>query len=77
MRHQHRELRVLHDVAGGAAENHLLQPAPGEGSLDQEVGTFRLGRREDGFTRAAASQFNAHRLGGDAVIAQLLAYLVG
>jgi hypothetical protein len=30
---------VLHDVAGGAAENHLPQPVPGEGSLTHiEIG---------------------------------------
>jgi len=59
MRHQHRDLRALHDVAGGTAENHLPQPVPREGSLDQEIGAFRLGRREHGFTRAEAFQLNA------------------
>jgi hypothetical protein len=40
---------VLHDVAGGAAENHLPQPVPCEGALDQQVAAFRLGRGKDRF----------------------------
>ena len=35
MRHQYRQVCVLHDVAGGAAENNLPQPTPCEGALDQ------------------------------------------
>jgi hypothetical protein len=55
MRHQQRQVCVLHDVAGGAAENHLPQPVPCEGALDQQIAAFRLGRGEDRFTSAAAS----------------------
>src|SRR5436305_9680508 len=35
MRHQHRQLGMGHDVARGAAEYQLPQPAAGEGALDQ------------------------------------------
>jgi hypothetical protein len=55
MRHQDRQVRELHDVAGGAAENHLPQPVPCEGALDQQVAAFRLGRGKDRFTSATAS----------------------
>src|SRR5204863_1864819 len=44
MRHQDREVGVLHDVAGGAAENHLTQAVARESALDQEIAAFRLGR---------------------------------
>jgi len=53
---------VLHDVAGGAAENHLPQPVPGEGSLDQEIAAFRRSGSEDRFTGAAA-RLRISRLG--------------
>jgi hypothetical protein len=68
---------VLHDVAGGAAENHLPQPGPCEGSLNQQIATFRLGRSENRFTSAAAVQLNAHGLDGNAVVSQLLPHLIG
>ena len=54
MRHQHRQLGVLHDVAGGAAEDHLPQAVPGKGALDQEIAALRRGGPEHGFAGAAA-----------------------
>jgi len=43
VRHQHRQVSVLHDVAGGAAKDHLPQPVAREGPLDQEIAAFRPG----------------------------------
>ena len=68
---------MRHDVASGAAENRLPQPARCEGSLDQQITAFRHGRSEDRFTSAPAFQFNAQGLGGNIVIPQLLAHLIG
>jgi hypothetical protein len=62
MRHQYRQVCVRHDVASGAAENRLPQPARCEGSLDQQITAFRHGRSEDRFTSAPAFQFNAQGL---------------
>ena len=41
MRHQHGDVGVLHDMAGGAAEDHLPQPVAGERALDQQIAAFR------------------------------------
>jgi hypothetical protein len=68
---------VLHDVAGGAAENHLPQPVPREGSLDQQIAALLLGRSEDRFTSAAAVPLNVHGLDGNPIMPQLLAHLIG
>ena len=70
MRHQHRQLGMGHDVAGGAAEHHLPQPAAGEGALDQEVAAFGLGGGEHRLAGAAVVDFDPDRLRGDAVALQ-------
>src|SRR6185503_19601433 len=62
VRHQHRQFGVGQDVARGAAEDHLPQPALGEGALHQEVAALRLGGAEDGVAGALALEPDRHRL---------------
>jgi hypothetical protein len=47
IRHQHRQRRVLEDVAGRAPEYHLAQTALGVGAFDEEIAAERLRGRED------------------------------
>ena len=76
MRHEHRQICVLHDVAGRAAEDHLPQPVPCEGALDQEVAIACPRRAEHRFACAAAFQLDADRLGSNIVVLELPEYLV-
>src|SRR6266567_3481494 len=53
VRHQHRQLRAGKNVPGGAAENHLAQPALRIGALDQKITTERIGFDEQCLAGAA------------------------
>jgi len=55
MRHEYRHCGVAQDMAGGAAEDELPQPALRVRSLDQEIASQCLGMRQ-------------HRLAGEAAI---------
>src|SRR3954468_19785337 len=46
--HDHREIGLVEDVAGRAAENHLPQPTLGVGALDDQVGAGKLRFAQDG-----------------------------
>src|SRR5215468_2368985 len=52
--HEHRQLRVAENVAGGAAKDHLPQSALGVGALDQEVAAQRLRVGQNRLARHAA-----------------------
>ena len=54
MRHQHRKLGVGEDVARGAAEDHLAQPALGVGAFDEEVAAEFGGLVQQNFAGACA-----------------------
>src|SRR5882762_2991483 len=77
MRHQYRQISVLHNVASGTPENHLPQPVAREGTLDQEIATFRSGCVKNRLSGAAIPQLDADGLGGDPVVLQLPENVIG
>jgi hypothetical protein len=54
IRHQHRQSRVLEDVAGRAPKNHLPQTALSIGAFDEEIAAERLRGRQNGLSGRAA-----------------------
>src|SRR5262249_9307233 len=59
--HEHRQLRVAENVAGGAAKDHLPQSALGVGALDEEIAAQRLRVGQNRLARQAAVKTDAQR----------------
>src|SRR6185437_2472455 len=71
VRHEDRQGRVAEDVTGGAAEDHLPQTALRIGALDEQVAAERGGAFQNDFAGGARAGVDGHRLGLDAVAAQM------
>ena len=69
MRHKYRQLRFLENLAGGAAEDHLAQPALGIGALDDQIGAPAAGFGQDRLADPALLRLGDARRGGDAAAA--------
>src|SRR5262249_44657663 len=67
VRHEHGQHGVAEDVARGAAEDHLAQPALGIGALDEKIAAELPCARQDDLAGAAALRLEGDRLGGNAV----------
>ena len=65
------------DVAGGAAEDHLPQPALRVGALDQQVRALGLGFGQDGLARPAAARDHRLLARGDAVDLEVAERVLG
>ena len=65
------KVALAEDMAGGAAEDHLPQAALRIGALDEQVAAERGGAFENDFAGGARAGFDGHRLGLDAVAAQM------
>src|SRR6476620_4176639 len=74
--HEHRQFRVVENVAGGAAKDHLPQSALGVGALDQEVATQRLRVGQNRLTRHAAIKTYGQRFCRHPVQLQIAAQLL-
>src|SRR4051812_45216152 len=67
MGHEHRQLGMSQDVAGGAAEDHLPQSRLGVSALDQKVRVKRPGEFENGLANRAGLDPPSDGFGSDAV----------
>ena len=76
MCHEHRQFRVVDNVAGGAAKDHLPQSALGVGALDQEVSAQRLRVGQNRLTRHAAIKTYGQRFCRHPVQLQIAAQLL-
>src|SRR5262245_52093205 len=74
--HEHRQLRVAENVAGGAAKDHLAQSALGVGALDQEIAAQRLRVRQNRLARQAAVKTDAQRFCRHAIKLQIATQLL-
>ena len=72
MRHEYRQFCVAQDVAGGAAEDHLLRV----GTLDQEITAQCVRVGPNHLTREAAIETDGQRLCRHPVQLQIAAQLL-
>src|SRR5258708_15677207 len=74
--HEPRQFRVVENVAGGAAKDHLPQSALRVGALDQEVAAQRLRVSQNRLTRHAAIKTYGQRFCRHPVQLQIAAQLL-